>query len=308
MEDYYKVLGVSEKASGDEIKRAFRKLSLKHHPDRGGDADVFKKINEAYQTLGDAEKREMYKMRKGNLFGNFNASAADMDPFLRMFFGGMPGGMPGMPGGMPGMSRGMPGMPGGMPNVQIFRNGRPINMGGIRKPEPLIKNITINLTQSYSGINYPLVINRWILVNNVKKTETEKIYFPIPKGIDSGEIIIIRDKGNCVNNTLRGDLKLHITVKNDTEFKREGLNLTVKKSITLKQSLTGFTFNVKHINGKTYTINNDKGNIIPVNYSKEINNLGMSRDNNIGKLIIKFDILFPEKLTNEQIDKLKEIL
>ena len=74
MEDYYKVLGVSEKASGDEIKKAFRKLSLKHHPDRGGDSDVFKKINEAYQTLGDAEKREMYKMRKCNPFGNFNST------------------------------------------------------------------------------------------------------------------------------------------------------------------------------------------------------------------------------------------
>ena len=299
MEDYYKVLGVSEKASGDEIKKAFRKLSLKHHPDRGGDSDVFKKINEAYQTLGDAEKREMYRMRKGNPFGSFNANSAEMDPILRMFFGGMPRGMPGMPG-MPGMH--------GMPNVQIFRNGRPVNMNRIQKPEPLIKNITINLTQSYSGINYPLVINRWILVNNVKKTETEKIYFPIPKGIDSGEIIVIRDKGNCINNSLRGDLKLHITVKNNTEFKREGLNLKIKKSITLKQSLTGFTFDVRHINGKTYTINNDKGNIIPVNYSKEIDNLGMSRDNNVGKLIIKFDIVFPEKLTNEQIEKLKEIL
>ena len=176
MEDYYKVLGVSEKASGDEIKKAFRKLSLKHHPDRGGDSDVFKKINEAYQTLGDAEKREMYRMRKGNPFVSFNANSAEMDPILRMFFGGMPRGMPGMPG-MPGMH--------GMPNVQIFRNGRPVNMNRIQKPEPLIKNITINLTQSYSGINYPLVINRWILVNNVKKTETEKIYFPIPKGIDS---------------------------------------------------------------------------------------------------------------------------
>ena len=201
----------------------------------------------------------------------------------------------------------MSGMP-GMPNVQIFRNGRPVNMNRIQKPEPLIQNITINLTQSYSGINYPLVINRWIMINNVKKNETEKIYFPIPKGIDSGEIIVIKDKGNCINNIHRGDLKLHITVKNNTEFKREGLNLKIKKTITLKQSLTGFSFDVRHINGKTYTINNDKGNIIPVNYSKEIDNLGMSRDNNIGKLIIKFDILFPRKLTNEQIDKLKEIL
>ena len=196
MEDYYKVLGVSENASGDEIKKAFRKLSLKHHPDRGGDSNVFKKINEAYQTLGDAEKREMYRMRKSNPFGNLNANSVDIDPILRMFFGGMPGGMPGMHG-MPGMS----GMP-GMPNVQIFRNGRPVNMNRIQKPEPLIQNITINLTQSYSGINYPLVINRWIMINNVKKNETEKIYFPIPKGIDSGEIIVIKDKGNCINNII----------------------------------------------------------------------------------------------------------
>ena len=53
--DYYKVLGVKESSTDDEIKKAFRKLSMKHHPDRGGDAEQFKKINEAYQTLGDSE-------------------------------------------------------------------------------------------------------------------------------------------------------------------------------------------------------------------------------------------------------------
>ena len=155
MEDYYKVLGVSENSSGDEIKKAFRKLSLKHHPDRGGDSNVFKKINEAYQTLGDAEKREMYKMRR-NPFQRFNGSNdVNMDPILRMFFGG---GMHGMPGGMHGM-----------PNVQIFRNGRPVNMNRMQKPEPFIQNIIINLTQSYSGVNYPLVINRWIMINKLKQ-------------------------------------------------------------------------------------------------------------------------------------------
>ena len=51
--DYYKVLGVDPKSSQGDIKKAFRKLSLKHHPDRGGDAEEFKKINEAYSTLGD---------------------------------------------------------------------------------------------------------------------------------------------------------------------------------------------------------------------------------------------------------------
>ena len=55
--DYYKVLDVDPNSSQDVIKKAFRKLSLKHHPDRGGDAEEFKKINEAYTTLGDTEKK-----------------------------------------------------------------------------------------------------------------------------------------------------------------------------------------------------------------------------------------------------------
>jgi DnaJ family protein B protein 4 len=84
--------------------------------------------------------------------------------------------------------------------------------------------------------------------------------------------------------------------------------LKFKKTITLKESLTGFKFDIKHINGKTYTINNDSGNIIPANYIKEIDNLGMSREEITGKLIIEFDIIFPETLTKDQIDKLKEIL
>ena len=84
--------------------------------------------------------------------------------------------------------------------------------------------------------------------------------------------------------------------------------LKLKKDITLKESLIGFSFDIKHLNGKKYTINNDKGNIIPTNYCKEIEGLGMSRDDNIGKLVIDFNIIFPEKLTDEQIEKIKEIL
>ena len=62
------MLGVGENSSQGDIKKAFRKLSLQHHPDRGGDAEEFKKINEAYSTLGDVEKKRMYDMRKNNPF------------------------------------------------------------------------------------------------------------------------------------------------------------------------------------------------------------------------------------------------
>jgi len=302
--DYYKVLGVSDNSTDEEIKKAFRKLSLKHHPDRGGSGEEFKKINEAYQTLGDSKKRQMYKMNRGNPFARFNGREPDMDPIFKMFFGGgIPGmGMPGMPG-----MHGMSGMP-GMGHAQVFVNGRPMNMNALQKPTPIIKTITVSLTQSFSGMTYPLQIERWIMVNNVKKIEKEKIYVKIKKGVDSGEIIIIRNKGNVINETLKGDIKLFIKVENRSNFKREGLNLKFKKTITLKESLTGFKFDIKHINGKTYTINNDSGNIIPANYKKEIDTLGMSREEITGKLIIEFDVIFPETLTKDQIDKLKEIL
>jgi DnaJ family protein B protein 4 len=217
-----------------------------------------------------------------------------------MFFGG------GFPG-MPGMAGGVGGMP-GMPHVQIFRNGQPVNMQSLQKPAPIIKNIVISLEQSYNGLTYPLQIERWILVNNVKRIEKEKLYVNINKGVDSGEIMIVKEKGNIINDRLKGDIKLHIKVENNTNMKRDGLNLVHNKDITLKESLTGFKFDIKHINGKTYTINNEGGNIIPSNYIKEISNLGMSRQNNIGKLIIKFNVIFPETLTHEQIKSLKDIL
>ena len=263
--DYYKVLGVKETSTDEEIKKAFRKLSMKHHPDRGGDEEQFKKINEAYQTLGDVEKRRIYKMRGHNPFSNMNGQEADLDPIFKMFFGGGFPGMPGMQGipGMPGMP-GMSGMP-GMPHVQIFRNGRPMNVNSLQKPEPIVKTIKIKLEQAYTGITYPLQIERWIVINNVKRMEKEKVYVKINKGVDSGEIIIIEGKGNVLNERIKGDIKLFINIENNTNLKREGLHLKIKKEITLKESLTGFKFDIKHLNGKTYTINNDSGNIIPSN-------------------------------------------
>ncbi len=97
--DYYKVLGVQESSNQDDIKKAYRKLSLKHHPDRGGDAEQFKKINEAYSVLGDKEKRRMYKMQNSNPFAQMGGGVpGDMDPIFKMFFGGgFPGGIPGIP-------------------------------------------------------------------------------------------------------------------------------------------------------------------------------------------------------------------
>jgi molecular chaperone DnaJ len=76
LENFYDVLGVKKESSQDEIKKAYRKLAVEHHPDKGGNEETFKKISEAYDTLGDEEKRKQYDLGNNNPFGGFNG-----DPF-----------------------------------------------------------------------------------------------------------------------------------------------------------------------------------------------------------------------------------
>jgi DnaJ-class molecular chaperone len=326
MEDFYKCLGVEPNAPQDVIKKAYRKLSLKHHPDRCGNDVVFKQINEAYQTLGDAQKRQMYDMQKSNPFGAMFSGAgmggmgggtgdtADMPDFLKaMIFGGLSGAMPGMAGAMPG---GMDPLPinrqqsfGRMPHVQIFRNGMPINMNQMRKPTPIIKTIEITLEQAYTGMKFPLEIERWVQENNTKRVEKERLYVDIPAGIDNNEIIIMRDRGNILAEDCRGDIKLFIKIINNSRhLVRHGMDLVFQKNITLKEALCGFAFDIEHINGKIYTINNNTGKIITPQFQKMVPGMGMTRGEVGGNLIINFKIKFPEDLTDEQRTKLGEIL
>mgnify|MGYP001220399641 CR=1 FL=1 len=314
--NYYKILEIEENATQDQIKKSFRKLSLKFHPDKpSGDIEKFKKINEAYQNLGDPEKRKEYDFkRKGGFprgmpFQGGNGEGNPMDIFNMFFnqendmggFGGFPGHIF-MNGNMGGQG-------------QIFVNGRPVNIGRqnsfqhLRKPTPIIKSITITLEQAYTGVKYPLTLERWVKIDNEKRIEKEKIYVDIPKGIDDNELIIMRDKGNIMNETLKGDLKIFVRVNNTSKFKREGLNLIYDQSVSLKESLIGFKLKIKHLNGRVYDIENEtQKSIVKPGTSTVIANMGMMRKESIGNLIIKFSIIFPDKLTDDQIDVIKKTL
>jgi DnaJ-class molecular chaperone len=227
----------------------------------------------------------------------------NMDDILQNLFGF--GGQGMMPPGM-GFPPGM--MPPGA-NIHVFRNGVPININNaMQKPTPIIKTISINIEQVMSGANIPVEIERWILENGNKVFERETIYVTIPKGIDDNEIIMLRDKGNILNEQNKGDIKLFIKVENTTDFKRAGLDLILERKVSLKEALCGFMFELKHINGKSYTINNNPGSIVTPSYFKNIPNMGLTRDGHIGNLIITFDVVFPETLDLDKIAKLKEIL
>ena len=326
-ENHYETLGISEGASESEIKQAFRKLSLKYHPDKNqGSNDtigLFHKINEAYEVLGDPSKRKEYDMMRKNPFASMmggmggqgmppgfashHESFDNIDEIINKFFGG--------PMGM-GMGMGMGGFPGamhmnmgqGMPNIQIFRNGVPVNVNRFQKPTPITKNITINMNQVLTGDNIPVDIERWITENDTKVFEKETIYVTIEKGIDSGEIIVLENKGNIVNDQCKGDVKIYVNVENTTQFQRYGVDLLLEKPISLKEALCGFSFEIKYINDKNYTINNTQGNIITPNYKKTIPGMGLERNGKRGNLVIHFIIDFPTSLSVDKINSLRDIL
>jgi DnaJ-class molecular chaperone len=317
-ENYYNILGVEETATKDEIKKAYRGLQMKWHPDKNQGSDDSKKmsekINEAYETLGDEAKRDEYNRSRNNPnpFMRMNTGGGGggggmempMDDIFNMFFGGgmNPFGMQGMPG-----MAGMPGMPPGA-RVHIF-NGGPIGFQhAMSKPVPILKTLNITMDQVLSGANMPLEIERWNVENGIKVFETETIYVTIPQGIDDNEMIILRDKGNMLNEQAKGDVKVIVKITNTSEFKRAGLDLVFEKNITLKEALCGFTFELNYLNGKSYTLNNNKGNIIPPEYRKVYPGMGLTRGEHKGNMIIHFHVEFPEKLTEEQIASLSSVL
>jgi DnaJ-class molecular chaperone len=329
-EDFYKILELPETAAIDEIKKSYRRLSLLHHPDRNGNSAEsvakFQKISDAYETLGDADKKREYDMTRNNPFikmmsgqghpfthnhgnpfgqGNpFGPNMNQMDDILSGLFGINMNQGPFSPFG-----QGHPFGQGQGQNIRIFHNGMPININQNhnQKPQSIMVSITVPIDKILTGTTVPIDIERWVMENSNKVFEHETIYVSVPKGMDEGELIVLKDKGHVVNENCKGDIKIVVKIENNTNFQRQGLDLILQKTISIKEALCGFTFDLKYITGKNYTINNNAGNIIPNGYKKIIPNMGFSRDEHTGNLIIIFDVKFPEKLSDSTIDALKAI-
>lgn len=317
MEDYYEILGISKNASQDEVKKSYRKLSLQNHPDRNKSADAnekFAKINEAHEVLSDERKRRAYDTQSSmggfphmpgfppGMFPGSGVEIHNMDDIFTNLFGGMAGmAMGGAPpevhvfGNMSGLGGGMGSIP------EMFKN--------LQKPPPITKSINISMEESYYGGNFPLEIDRWFIMNNSKVTEKDTLNITIPPGVDNNEIIVLREKGNMINQHQKGDVKVFVNIGDHEYFTRHGLDLLYTKTITLKESLCGFAFEIQHLNKRTITFNNTKSNMImPHGYRKVVNNLGFQKGTHLGNLIIEFEVEFPESLTEEQIKNIKDIL
>ncbi len=298
--DYYKILNVSPNASESEIKKSYRALSYKYHPDKNPDpsvAEQYKSINEAYETLNDPQKREQYDNRNNPL---------SMDSILKEMFQGQ----------MNHMHR-KPHTPGPQHIFEeIFKMHSMGGMNGMQEPmifftddlnhqmnqiniEPLDKKVEITFEQAFKGANIPILIEREFRKGNNLFKEQEKIYIVIPSGIDDGEIIEIQDKGNGMFDK-RGSLRLHIKIEHHTMFERKGLNLIYNHTITFKESICGFEYLLHYIDGTPLKLKSSKGNIIQNGDEKSVKGKGFNRDGQIGDLIIHFKVT-PQELSEEQI-------
>lgn len=307
--DYYDILGIKEDASESEIKKAYRALSLQYHPDRNQSDDAKGKmnlINEAYSTLGDKDDKQKYdhKRKFGGGFGGMNIPGdndfQDINNIFNMMFAGA-----GMP---PGMGVNM----NGGPQIRVFRNGHGaqfhFNHGGIKRPDVIHKNVVITLEQSFNGCVIEVDVDRTIEKDDEVKKENETLYVNIPTGVGNNDVLTLQGKGNVVN-TMISDIKIKVTVENKTPFIRQGLDIILKRTLTLKESLCGFLVEFTYLNGKKFAVNNkDNYTVIKPGFKKVIPGMGMVKENQKGNFILHFDIEFPNALEEDVRKKIEELL
>lgn len=221
----YDTLDVSSSASADEIKKAYRRLARKYHPDVNKDADAeekFKEINAAYEILSDKEKRAQYDQYGDNMFGgqNFHDFASsqgggvDLDDILRSVFGqgGFGGASGGGFGGFGGRSGGFSGAGGGF--------------GGGMPDLDIETRITVPFIVSVQGGKHSVNLNG------------ESFDIKIPAGINNNETMRVRGKGKQYNGQ-KGDLLIKVSVSGSDEYTREGDNLIKHFDLPLKYAIFG---------------------------------------------------------------------
>ena len=316
--NYYEILGVKRTSSEDEIKKAFRKLSFEKHPDKNPNSNVeYVKINEAYETLKDKDRRRIYdfnnigdnvvdyenvgvNMDLNNIFSEMLSSAIDsgvkkgkgkqINDFAAVF-------------GMPGKDENIPFDPSIFMNPSMSFNGGKLFD---ESPDDILIEQLVTYQQSYNGCCIPIHLEREIAKGRMRKTESETIYMNIEKGVDKNEMIDISQKGN-IKDGIASNVKVKIILEEHREYSRRGIDLILHKSISYKDSLCGFEFNLEHINGKSIKFTSSRGNVVQNGDEKIINNLGFHRGELVGNLILCFHVVQPNNLTEEQLKLIEDV-
>lgn len=323
---FYETLEVAKDASETDIKKAFRRQAMVHHPDKGGDPEKFKELQRAYEVLTDKDKRAIYDEHgeEGLESGGPRGGGDDMDIFD--LFGGGGGRRQG--GGAREKRKGQTAMfpleltleemyNGTTKKLRLTRNA--LCKGCKGKGGKSSKTCTDcrgqgvrvvmrqigpgMLTQSQhqcpacngEGTIVPAADRCGDCQGNKLEKEKKNLDVVIPRGARTGQKQVFTGAGDEGPDVLPGDVEVVFSEKKHARFVREGNHLFMKRRITLLEALTGFKFDIQHLDGRVLVVTHAGGPVKPGDV-KRVPDEGMPSNgsiHNMGNLYIEFDVDFP---------------
>jgi len=309
--EYYQILGVAKTATADEIKKAYRKLALKYHPDKNPDnkaaEEKFKEISEAYAVLSDPEKRQQYdtfgsdgfrqRYSQEDIFRNF-----DLNDILRQF--GFGGGFRGTGGfHTTGNFRSAGG---GSPFDNIFgQAGMRGGCGGGCGSQPVKGN----------DLTYEMTVSLEEVLHGAEKTislrqngQTQNVSVKIPKGIEDGKRLRLSGKGShSSSGGPAGDLYLKIHVAEHPVFQRVDDDLVVEHRIPFSEACLGATLEVTTLDGKKFNVKVPAGVQQEAKLRIKGHGLPAGPIGHRGDLLVKIAVRIPKTLTPEQEEAIRAL-
>ena len=288
MKDYYYILGVSEDASNDQIKKAFKEIAKKEHPDRGGNEARFKEANEAYDTLKNSQKRHDYDtMRKFGTTGTGGQHPFFNEDIFGDFFSGFGNGDMDF-GGRFNFTQG-PGT-----RTRTFRSG---NRGNRNVQVRMALSIKEVMTENEKTINYKLPSGR-----------DEYATVKIPAGVQHGVTFKFDGLGDdSIKNMPRGDLMVVMSVLDSDGYTRKGNDLYTDKTIDCFQAVRGTEFNLKTLDEHIIKVKVPSGTQHGTLLSVKGKGMPVHKTLNIrGNLYVKIHILIPQ-LSAADLKKIKDL-
>eukprot|EP00250_Pteridium_aquilinum_P017149 c23476_g2_i1 orf=350-1366(-) len=323
--DYYNVLKVGRTASEDDLKKAYRRLAMKWHPDKNPsnkkEAEAkFKKISEAYEVLSDSNKRSIYDRygeeglkdmpvdttpggyASGSSSSSYKFNPKTSEDLFSEVFGGF---NPFASTNGPSFSRSKSAH---SPSYSNFHEGSSSSSGS-RKAQPVENKLPCTLEDLYNGAERKMKITRNVLGVGGKQTTVEEILFiNIKPGWKDGTSITFPEKGHEQPGVVPADMIFVVQEKPHEIFKRDGSDLVMVQKISLAEALGGSTLSIPSLNGRTLSVSLTE--VVYPGYEKIVPKEGMPIANSRkkGNLRIKFDIKFPVRLSAEQRSTIKKIL
>ncbi|XP_004300634.1 PREDICTED: dnaJ homolog subfamily B member 1-like [Fragaria vesca subsp. vesca] len=310
--DYYAVLKLTRTANQEDVKKAYKRLAMKWHPDKNPadnkEAEAkFKQVCQAYDVLSDPQKRQIYDVYGEEGLNEVEFDAAETRPpprradpddiLLGEFFEEQNSWQRAFKKTCNGGGGG-----GG--------SGRSQKSGGGKKVAAVESKLVCSLEDLYKGARRKMKISRTVPDDFGKsKTIEETLKIDIKPGWKKGTKITFPQKGNQEPGSSAADLIFVVDEKPHDVFTRDGNDLSVDHKLTLLEALTGTIVNLTTLDGRVLPI--PVRNIINPGYEEVIPNEGMpiSKDpTKKGNLRIKFDVVFPSKLSAQQRSDLRRVL